>query len=85
MKQKYEIMMEVKKTCGKESRRAYGDGDDYQHGQFNAGVRFDGRNSFMRQNVVNLSKKHDVTSNSRQTKQDITSHTLHTMPSSRKS
>ena len=78
-------MMEVKKTCGSKDRKQFVDSDDYQQGQYNVGVRFDGRSSFMRQNPGNFVKRHDMTSNTLQTKQDLTSHTLHTMPSSRKS
>ena len=85
IKQKYDIMMEVKKTCGSKDRKQFVDSDDYQQGQYNVGVRFDGRSSFMRQNPGNFVKRHDMTSNTLQTKQDLTSHTLHTMPSSRKS
>jgi hypothetical protein len=85
MKQKYEIMMEVKKTCGSKHRKQFADGDDYQQRQLNIGVKLDGRSSFMRQNPDNLVKRNDITSNTHQTKQDMTAHTLHTIPSSRKS
>lgn len=77
-------MMEVKKTCGKD-RKVLPNVDDYQHGQYNVGVKFDGRHSNLRQNPVSFVKKHDITSNTQQIKQDITANTLHTMPSSRKS
>ena len=72
IKQKYEIMMEVNKRCGGKERKVYVDGDDYQQGQYNVGVKIDGRSSCLRQNPVNLIKKHDLTSNTHQFKQDIT-------------